>query len=299
MQRNIRTRRTAGLERRMLGSVAGLACFAALLGGCASQAEYDRLRETNRSLTERNEDLLARLDDAEALNNQLMQGGDSTQTALRDLRDQNASLRGLVDDYESEIMRLEAQLTGIDLGPLDPATDRALRDLAAANPNLVQYDPTRNMLRFSSDLTFDSGSDVVKPAAKSSLSQLAGVLRGVGASYEITVVGHTDNVQPGPTTRQRHPSNMHLSAHRAIAVRRELIGLGVSADKIQAAGWGEHRPAVPNNAGRGTAQNRRVEIFLLPSTANFGAAPASGFGSSGGSIDVDRSVPTRQPDPTK
>ena len=44
------------------------------------------------------------------------------------------------------------------LKALDPATDQALRDLAAQYPDLVVYDPDRGMIRFTSDLTFGSGS---------------------------------------------------------------------------------------------------------------------------------------------
>jgi hypothetical protein len=59
---------------------------------------------------------------------------------------------------------------------------------------------------------------------------------------------------------------MHLSAHRAISVRRVLSDRGVAPERVQAAGWGEHRPSVPNTASGNTPANRRVEIYLVPST---------------------------------
>jgi hypothetical protein len=63
----------------------------------------------------------------------------------------------------------------------------------------------------------------------------------------------------------QHPTNMHLSAHRAISVRDALVSDGVTANRMQVAGYGEFRPIVPNGAN-GAAQNRRVEIFLTPLT---------------------------------
>ena len=59
---------------------------------------------------------------------------------------------------------------------------------------------------------------------------------------------------------------MHLSAHRAIAVRNVLGQAGVDWTRMSVTGWGENRPLVANNKGKGTTDNRRVEIFLVPSS---------------------------------
>src|SRR5690606_25093060 len=86
------------------------------------------------------------------------------------------------------------RLGGIAFSQLDPMADMELRRFAESNPELVTYDSSLGMLRFKSDLTFDSGSDVVKAGAKASLSSLAGVLNSSAAGkYDIRVVGHTDN----------------------------------------------------------------------------------------------------------
>jgi flagellar motor protein MotB len=68
----------------------------------------------------------------------------------------------------------------------------------------------------------------------------------------------------------RHPTNRHLSAHRAIAVARALEQGGVPGDRIMIAGWGEYRPTAPNNPRGGTPANRRVEIYLVASTGDMG-----------------------------
>ncbi|MCA9300137.1 MAG: OmpA family protein, partial [Phycisphaerales bacterium] len=94
---------------------------------------------------------------------------------------------------------------------------------------------------------------------------------------------------------QRHPTNMHLSCHRAISVRRELIGMGVSSQKILAAGWGEMRPLVPNASNGNTPQNRRVEIYLR-SGSSFAGAPMGSTTSVG--VDTE-GAPARNFDPTK
>ena len=81
------------------------------------------------------------------------------------------------------------------------------------------------------------------------------------------MVGHTDNMPISkPDTRAKHPTNMHLSTHRAISVRDALVADGITANRVQVAGYGEFRP-VAENGTRGSATNRRVEIFLTPMPA--------------------------------
>ena len=83
---------------------------------------------------------------------------------------------------------------------------------------------------------------------------------------------HTDSQNPSANTQRRHPTNMHLAAHRAIAVRGTLRNQGVPASRMFVAGWGEHRPIIENNERGGTAENRRVELFLMRSTeGDFGS----------------------------
>jgi len=264
------------------------------LGGCVSQGEYDALFDNNRSLTNRNQELLAQLDEC----NQTVVGLRGSQTGADDLmgrqRSDNTLLRQQLSQSRDTINDLEARLGSLELGQLDPATDRALARLAARFPRQIQYDSDRGMLRFASDLTFGSGSDVVRDEAKASIQALGEVLKmSEAATYDVVIVGHTDSAKPSAGTQQRHPTNTHLSAHRAISVKNELRGMGIAAEKMQVAGWGEHRPVIANAADGNTPQNRRVEIFLVSSEFNF-----SGGGSTTVNVDSDN-PPDAGFDPTK
>ena len=129
------------------------------------------------------------------------------------------------------------------------------------------------MLRFRSDLTFNSGSDQVRDGARQALSSLANVIRNdTNMNYELQIVGHTDSEPISSGTAQRHPTNTHLSVHRAIAVKQALVSLGVPAQRVLVSGWGEYRPTVPNTATGNTPQNRRVEIFFRPETNEMSTA---------------------------
>jgi chemotaxis protein MotB len=263
------------------------------LTGCVSQGEYDKLWETNRSLTDRLQQTQASLDAASAQNASLSGSAGSASGVIGNLQGENQRLRDQLNQAMASMRDLEGRLGGLELSRLDPTTDRALANLAGQYPDLIVYDSERGMLRFASDLTFGSGSDQVQPGSAEALSRLATVLKSNEASgYDIVVVGHTDSQRISAGTAQRHPTNMHLSAHRAISVRKVLGDQSVAWERIQAAGWGENRPTVANNRNGGTAENRRVEIYLVPSTfrgpsgSSSGAQPAPSAPQSNG-MDFD------------
>jgi chemotaxis protein MotB len=180
---------------------------------------------------------------------------------------QIGQLSSRLDGLTQNLTDLEGRIGDVNIGPaLDAQTDLALRQLASRYPDLLQYDAERGMIRVSSDLTFNSGSDSLRDGAQDGLRQLARTLSGTSASgYILRVVGHTDS-QPisNPATRQRFANNRVLSVFRAIAVSEALQAAGFPGNRVEVAGWGPHRPAVANNPTGGTPANRRVEIFVVP-----------------------------------
>jgi chemotaxis protein MotB len=258
---------------------AGVLALAGVMGGCSNQQVVDGLRDQVRTLTDRNTQLVHQVQELQNEGGLMARQRSAGDTAVAELQKQLADARNDADKYRQALAKFDENFQKLQLGPLDPETDAALASLAAQNPTLIQYDQAKGMLRFSSDLTFDSGSDVVKEGAKASLAALGKVLSGASAAnYEVMIVGHTDSQPVSQATVQRgHASNMHLSCHRAIAVRKELSSLGVPQEKMYAAGWGEYRPLVPNSGNGNTPQNRRVEIYLTRATAaSLGdAAPAT------------------------
>lgn len=284
--------------RRMARAGVALLAGAATLGGCASQQSYDQLRDANNTLTERNNELARRVQELETENGLLQRQRTTTEATIADLTRLNDELKRQLQAAGVNIGELQNRLAGLTFAELDPETDRALQALAAQYPDLIRYDSTRGMLRFASDLTFASGDDSVQAGARQSLDALAKILTsGAAAQYEVVIIGHTDAQRISSRTAQRHPTNMHLSAHRAISVRRELASMGVPQDKMMIAGWGEYRPAVPNNPNGNTPANRRVEIFLRRPTSESSGDPVP---AAAGTARPEREAPpVRQPDINK
>jgi chemotaxis protein MotB len=112
-------------------------------------------------------------------------------------------------------------------------------------------------------ILFDSGSAVIKKDGKQVLDRVAEILKGA-KDQRIKVEGHTDNVPIGPGLADRFPSNWELSTARATTVVRYLQERGVSPAFLNAEGYAEYQPVAPNDSEENKAQNRRIEIVLVP-----------------------------------
>jgi outer membrane protein OmpA-like peptidoglycan-associated protein len=110
------------------------------------------------------------------------------------------------------------------------------------------------LVKFQSDILFDTDSAVVDPSGRATLDEVAGVL----VEYPKTAVvvqGHTDS-----TGGEEH--NLALSERRARAVSNHLIAGGVDAGRVSALGMGEGYPVADNDSESGRSFNRRVDILL-------------------------------------
>jgi chemotaxis protein MotB len=145
----------------------------------------------------------------------------------------------------------------------------AILVLVSEFPDLIEFDPKTGIIRFKSDVTFDSGSAKLSSKATAVLEKFASILNSDAAqNLEVRVVGHTDNVRISkPATLKEHPTNVHLSAHRAISVREALVRDGVSGNRFMVGGYGEYRP-IATNTRSGNEQNRRVEVYLVSMPSN-------------------------------
>jgi chemotaxis protein MotB len=162
---------------------------------------------------------------------------------------------------------MQDKLMGVSPLPVEVST--ALEDFAKGN-DMVEYDANRGIVKFKSDLVFEKGSDVLTPQAAENVRKLAAILNSDQAKqFGIIVAGHTDDIPiQKPDTRAKHPTNWHLSSHRAIAVLQIMQQGGVSPTRLSTRGFGEYRPQEPNGPNKtGNARNRRVEIYIVPAGA--------------------------------
>ena len=107
---------------------------------------------------------------------------------------------------------------------------------------------------------FNSGSATPKPETLATLRQIAASLGRT--PYDLRIEGHTDNI---PIHNDEFDSNWELSAARATHIARIFLDMkAMPAERISAAGYAEFHPVASNDTVDGRAENRRVDLVVLP-----------------------------------
>ncbi|MGE5400628.1 MAG: OmpA family protein [Ignavibacteriales bacterium] len=105
-------------------------------------------------------------------------------------------------------------------------------------------------------ITFDSGSDKIKPESYGTLKEIAAVLKE-NSDVRVKIVGHTDS-------DGSDAANLELSRKRSKAVKTVLNSeFGIESSRMETDGKGESVPVSENNTPDGKANNRRVEFIKL------------------------------------
>jgi chemotaxis protein MotB len=144
------------------------------------------------------------------------------------------------------------------------AIEASLRAEIAADQ--VKIEQLENGIRVSmtSDLLFPEGGAEISPAGRAALDKVAPTLSS--GTYQIDVVGNTDNLPILPALAGRYPTNWDLGAARATIVVRYLQGQGVDPSRMRAISAGQYHPVASDNTPQGRAQNRRTDILLRPTS---------------------------------
>ena len=109
------------------------------------------------------------------------------------------------------------------------------------------------------NVTFALNSAQLNPKFDPVLDKVAATLVEYNQTM-IQVAGHTDSTGS-------HAYNMKLSEERAMSVKNYLAGRGVPAKRMVTVGAGPDYPVASNDTPEGRAENRRVEITIVPVTS--------------------------------
>lgn len=147
-------------------------------------------------------------------------------------------------------------LVGAGAGSLLDRQATEIRNSLANDGITVVNTGSQLVVTLPQDITFDTGKYDVRPTLQSDLNKLAAnFVKYKNSNLQIT--GHTDNVGEAAY-------NQTLSEQRAGAVAAVLINGGVEPNRIRTYGAGENQPVASNLTPEGRAQNRRVEIVVVP-----------------------------------
>lgn len=112
-------------------------------------------------------------------------------------------------------------------------------------------------------IEFDTGKSTIRQGASGTdiLDQVVAVLnQDKFKTLAFEVAGHTDN-------QGNKGANQKLSQARAAAVMKYLTGKGVTASRLNAAGYGDAKPLVANDTPENMQRNRRIEFSVKEAKA--------------------------------
>jgi outer membrane protein OmpA-like peptidoglycan-associated protein len=178
-----------------------------------------------------------------------------------------------------------------------PVADRdhdSVPDAVDACPDVVgapSVDPRRNgcpglvvvrdgMIVILQPVFFATNRDTILRPSFGVLSAVVSALNAQPEIRRVGIEGHTDDVGTAE-------ANMSLSQRRAQSVAVWLTRHGIDAGRIEARGYGNTHPIVPNSSSSGRAANRRVEFHILAPSPNNSVDPS---GSSSSSAPASASV---------
>jgi outer membrane protein OmpA-like peptidoglycan-associated protein len=110
-------------------------------------------------------------------------------------------------------------------------------------------------ITFDSGILFSVGKSDLQSAARTNLTNLAGILNKY-PDTEVLIEGHTD-------ATGSDESNMTLSSNRAQSVANYLESLQVMSTRFSVKWYGETQPIADNESDSGRASNRRVELAIM------------------------------------
>ncbi|MBN1257813.1 MAG: OmpA family protein [Planctomycetes bacterium] len=221
------------------------------------QEEVDRLNQTNMIYEKDRNELLQQIESAQM-------------EKQKDLALLQTELAGKQREIEYLEERVRMAPPG-GFGVLGDKTTANLRRIAQR----IGGELVNNRILLPGDFLFASGSWALKPDAKHTLREIAGVLNEESQKPVLMIVGHTDNEPIKKLRTKGISSNRHLSLMRSLAVLRHLeTECNYPAEAMYPTGWGELMPVASNDSAAGKMANRRVEIFIDPIMSRLTAVSA-------------------------
>ena len=171
-----------------------------------------------------------------------------------------ATTGALIGSRNSSEGALVGALAGAAVGGgvgyyLDVQAAELRQELASTGVQVVESNDSIRLI-MPGNITFKTDSSDINSSFYPVLNSVAKVLNKYDNST-VMVSGHTDSTGSADY-------NLTLSKSRAKSVAAYLQGQGVKSSRFEVLGMGSSNPIASNSDAAGRAQNRRVEIKIIP-----------------------------------
>ena len=238
------------------------------LSACVKKSTFEALQAQYKNEQKQAEELKVKLITTEAQRDQLnkdkailVKSLEEEKTKTTALLSDRSALQASVEEMQTALKEQARRQAEVEarIASFKALLDR-FRPLIDTGKLKVQIVGGRMVLVLATDILFDKGSAELSESGELAIADVAQVLASF-PERSFQVEGHTDN---DPIATKRYPSNWDLAADRALNVVKAMVNSGLSASQISGASYGEQKPVANNEDGEGKAQNRRIEIVILP-----------------------------------
>jgi outer membrane protein OmpA-like peptidoglycan-associated protein len=158
----------------------------------------------------------------------------------------------------------DAYMNDVETLDVKPRIDTQADVVIMKRPKNPLVAVTQKEITIKQQVQFAVDSAVILPESNGLLTEIADVLNRNTRIHKVEIQGHTDS-----NGDDQH--NQVLSEDRANSVRSWLVSHGVAGDRLDAKGYGEKKPLVPNVTEGNRQKNRRVQFIIVEQDK---AAPA-------------------------
>jgi len=193
----------------------------------------------------------------------------SSQSRILFLEDEIAKGKGEIERLQLKLSNItgEKDITEIKIAQLKTTYENLVSDLKKQIENqevTIKTFEEKISVTFVDRILFEFGKAKISPKGRMILGKIGNTLKNVQGK-QIRVVGHTDDVPISPGYHYKFPSNWELSAARAASVVNYLQNeQGLDPANLEAVGRSFYEPIASNETSKGRAQNRRVNIIIVP-----------------------------------
>ena len=171
-----------------------------------------------------------------------------------------ATAGALIGSTQSSTGALIGGLAGAAVGVgvgyyLDVQAAELRQELVSTGVQVVETADSIRLI-MPGNITFKTDSSDINSSFYPVLNSVAKVLNKYSNST-ILVSGHTDSTGNADY-------NLNLSRERAQSVASYLQGQGIKSTRFEVLGMGSSNPIASNSTAEGRAQNRRVELKIIP-----------------------------------
>jgi chemotaxis protein MotB len=204
-------------------------CLIVALTGCVSAKKHEKqLAEKDaeiQNLESARTELKTSLEDLKKAYAEMQARRAEEQKRLQEFRDLTAKFKKLIDAGKLKVKMVDGKMV-VSLG---------------------------------SDILFPSGSAKLSAAGLSAIQEVTKQLAAI-ENRQFQIEGHTDNAP----IKSPSYTNWDLASARALTVLKTMTENGMPANRISAASFADTKPIADNSSEKGRAQNRRIEIVVVP-----------------------------------